>query len=495
MSKASEITILSFLCCTLFAGCLLVYTQHNSFPYYSHADEQSKVRQLFNRDFNFNHPQLMLVSVDLVRLVRGQHDGYQRVAETGRWVSAVFAASSVVLLALLGWREYGLLGALSVGLLVAVCPILGVTAHFLKEDTALLFGITLTCLALHFWLERPTGRRLILLGLATGLAASGKYIGALSLLAVVPLVLFYSIRPDGKSWYMSLVQLVVPAAVSFSVINWPMFVQPEAFVSGVEKGAELVVHGRSPVALPNLRVFRELGKLSWPVLLLAQASVLFLVLVIRRGSAAGWILLVTGATFTGLLLLTPLPATPRYILLPAVSLYALAGLAIPMLAQHITKDRKTVRRPGIPVLAGIVAVLLFLAATPVFRSMALDAFYQADARADLIAWANLHLEADDVLAAPQGIRLPGIGGRELADPAIQFLRSPVTLNMGNMVSPKSLVNLRGMGVTHVVVRRHNWERHQATSEEVDLPEVVWKSPKRFERKNRWLRCDLMVLRI
>jgi len=453
------------------------------------------VRQLFNRDFNFNHPQLMLVSVDMVRLARGQHDGYQRVAETGRWVSAAFAASSVVLLALLGWREYGLLGALSVGLLVAVCPILGVTAHFLKEDTALLFGITLTFLALHFWLERPTGTRLILLGLATGLAASGKYIGVVSLLAVVPLVLFYSIRPGGKPWPMSLVQLVVPAAVSFSVINWPMFFQPEFFVGGVAKGAELVVHGRSPVALPNLSVFTKLDKLSWPVLLLAQASVLFLVLVIRRGSNAGWMFLVTGATFTGLLLLTPLGVPPRYILLPAVSLYALAGLAIPMFAQQITKHRKTVRRPGILVPAGIVAVLLFVVATPVFRSMALDAFYQADARAELIAWANLHLETDDVLAAPKGIRLPGIGGRELADPAIQFLRSPVTLNMGKMLSPKSLVNLRGMGVTHVVVRRHNWERLQAASEEVDLPEVVWKNPKRFERKNHWLRGDLMVLRI
>ncbi|MCP4996733.1 MAG: glycosyltransferase family 39 protein [Gammaproteobacteria bacterium] len=219
MSQRNEFTILVSLCVVLFVSSLFAYSRHNSFPYYAHADEHRKVEQLFTRDFNFNHPHLLLLSTDLVRLVRGQDDGYQRVTMSGRWVSATFAAVSIVLLTLLGWRAFGLLGAWCVGLLVMVCPIVGLTAHFLKEDTSLLLGFSASLLALDFWLDKPSSRRLVWLGLACGLAASGKYIGVLCLLAVIPLVISNVKKIQGTPWSRHLALLLVPAVFVFVVIN------------------------------------------------------------------------------------------------------------------------------------------------------------------------------------------------------------------------------------------------------------------------------------
>ena len=81
----------------LFVTCLFAFTRHNSFPYYCHHDEPGKAEQLLSREFNFHHPLLLLLTTDLVRRARGVSDDYQQVAMSGRWVSATFAALSVVL--------------------------------------------------------------------------------------------------------------------------------------------------------------------------------------------------------------------------------------------------------------------------------------------------------------------------------------------------------------------------------------------------------------
>jgi hypothetical protein len=507
MSHRTELVILATLCVALFAGCLLVYTRHNSFPYYCHHDEQIKVEQLFTRDFNFNHPQLLLLSADLVRRARGQDDGYQRVTLSGRWVSAGFAAASVVLLALLGWRAFGLLGAWCVGLLVAVCPIVGLTAHFLKEDTALLLGLSAFLLALHLWLENPTSRRLIWLGLACGLAASAKYIGVLCLLAAILLVLTKANKAQGMSWRRQLALLLVPAALVFAVINWPLFSQLDPFTAGLDKGVNLVAHGRKPVGSPNFRAFERIISLSWPVLLMAAVGAACLMTVFRRRCIAGWILLGTLMLFAGILLLTPLGVPNRYILIPAVSLHALAGLAIVMLAELVAGHRETGIQIRARLAAAVAAGVLFWVAIPVYRSVAIDAFDQADARAELIAWVNSTLDEDAVLAASRKIRLPGVDGREPADPAMRLERDPITFENTIEINPDTLEGMRRNGITHVILREEEWSKFLAVAQPgvkpadsmldspISNPEIVWRNPERFRLKNRWLRGSLVVVQL
>ena len=507
MSKRGEIVVLVTFCVALFASCLFISTRHNTFPYYCHHDETTKINQLLTRDFNFNHPQLLLLTTDLVRRARGQSHGYQQVVMSGRWVSATFAAASAVLLALVGWRAFGLLGAWCVGLLVAVCPIVGLTAHFLKEDTALLLGLSASLLALALWHEKPTAGRLIWLGLACGLTASAKYIGGLFVPPVIALVLMNPTRAQEMSWRRGLALLLLPAMLVFVAVNYPLFGQWDSFFGGVNKGAVLFVDGRRPVDLvdlPNFRVIKRLGVLSGEVLLMAGVGVLTLMAGFRRTCVAGWALLGAGLLFTGTLLVSPLGVPSRYLLVPAVSLHALAGLAIAMLGE-LAARHGGIRIRRMARLAGAVAVVgLVWFAVPVYRSIAVDAFDQADARAELIAWANAALDHTAELAASARVRLPGVAGREPADPRIQFERRPMTIRN---VQGVDLDDLRRQGITYLILREREWSQYLARLQGsgsggdavndplVHDPEVVWRTPQRFEPKNRWLREKIVVLRL
>ncbi len=508
MSHRSEILILVIYCTVLLAGCLFVFTRHNTFPYYCHHDEPRKVEQPLTREFNFNHPQLLLLATDLVRRARGQSDGYQQIVMSGRWVSATFAAASVVLLALLGWKAFGLLGAWCVGLLVAVCPILGLTAHFLKEDTAMLLGLSAFLLALVLWHEKPTGGRLIWLGVTCGLAVSGKYPGALCLLPAITLVLAKSTPAEAMSRSRRLALLLVPAMLVFVSINYPLFSHFGPFVRGLLKGAIMVTQGGPrPAQLPNLRALEHLGQLAWPVLLLAGLGVLTLIVDLRRTCLAGWALLCSGLLFTGMLLLSPLGVTDRYVLVPAVSLHALAGWGIAMFVELAVRGREGRIRGSLRLLGAGAAAGLVWTAVPVYRSIAIEAFDQADVRAELIGWVNTTLGDDARLAASDLIRLPGVDGVEPAHPAIRFGRDPVTIKNLDRIDLHDLADMHKLGITHLILRKREWSQYLARSRaasgrisgihepETRQPEVVWNSPNRFKLKNRWLREELVVLKL
>ena len=494
---SGDSVIVAALCAALFVICLLVYTQGNSFPYYSHPDEQSKVAQLLEGRFNFRHPQLLLVSTDLVRKALGQSDGYQRITVSGRWVSAAFAAGAVVLFTLLGWRTFGLLGAWCVGLMVAVCPVVGVTAHFLKEDASLLFGFSAFLLAMHLWAENPNRKRLICVGLACGLAASAKYIGVACLLVAVPVVFVYRKSRENSSRPINLMLLLGSSLLVFIAINWSMLEHQKWFVKGLGRSIEVAAHGRKDTGIPNLDVIWKILDLHWAVLSMAAIGIACHLTFFRRSSIIGWMLLVTLVLSTAMLVSTPLAPQERYLLIVFVSLYAMAGLALVMLAKLYVQYRATENPARVYWSATVASVLLFALIVPEFVSKAVDAFDQADARSELIAWVNSTLEEDAVLAVPRVIRLPGVNKREPADPAIQFERKPVTLKMGQEIPPGFFEKMGERGVTHVVVRNAPWLRYlKATGEEgASHPRVVWSVPPQFEGKNRHLRGDLIVLQL
>lgn len=609
MSRRWELTALTGLCVVLFVVCLMTYTKNNSFPYYNHADEGGKVAQLVTRDFNFHHPHLLLLSTDIVRRARGQTDGFQDITETGRLVSAVFAAASVVLLTLVGWKAMGLLGAWCVGLLVAVCPIVGLTAHFLKEDAALLFGFSATLLALLFWLEKPNEKRLIWLGVACGLAVSAKYIGELLLVACAILVLTPAYRDHGKSRFRQLAPMLGAATLVFIVINWPLFAQLESFIGGLRKGVKqmlgisvffvalliwldrpnerrlilvgvacgvaafekyigvLLLFASAVLVLAHAYISQAASKfrplavlfatailvflglslddfvqtgsfasvdaiiedfrkgtsealqgdksrellsyitiprlmtLSWPVLFVASIGILCLVTVFRRSCLIGWVFLVTFVLSTGIILVSDVPVPSRYLLLPAVSLHALAGLAIAMLAQmaishggkgiHALRDGRWVK-----LAAGVAALVLTVSAIPVFQDKAITAFEDADPRAELVAWVNSNLGDGTKLAAYRGVRLPGVGGREPASLLVQFKQEPLTYNSNLPSYPDTLQELLAKGITHVAIGERVWESFLTTHGAGPLkPVIVWRTPERFEAKNRWMRSDLVIVKL
>jgi hypothetical protein len=157
----------------LFAGCLWLFTRANTFPHEYHPDEPGKGTQVVEGRRNYRHPQLLLETSTLLSHARGElaglprrpkvaalpdgRDRVQRAVETGRDVSAAFAAAAVALLALTAHRSAGLAAMLLCGVGLAGCGPLLVNAHFMKEDAALVFGLSAVALAGRIAWERRGG--------------------------------------------------------------------------------------------------------------------------------------------------------------------------------------------------------------------------------------------------------------------------------------------------------------------------------------------------
>ncbi|MCP4996732.1 MAG: hypothetical protein GY934_23605 [Gammaproteobacteria bacterium] len=253
------------------------------------------------------------------------------------------------------------------------------------------------------------------------------------------------------------------------------------------------MHGRKPVDLPNFRVVKHIIDLSWPVLMMAFVGIILLLKHFRRMHHTGWVLSGALVLFTGILFMTPVMPI-RYILLPAVTLYALAGLAIAMLAEIAVRNQRVGSLIRIKVAAAFAAVVLFLFAAPVYQRMALDAFHHGDARANLITWVNSTLNDDAVLATSRKTRLPGVNGFKPVAPDGRFERDLVTFSNTVEINPNTLEEMRQDGITHVIIRAGEWKQYrmraQTGMKSADLtlgsttlkPEIVWRVPDRYIEK-------------
>ena len=160
-------------------------TAHDDFPLGFHPDEPSKVVQLESGQFNFYHPQLMLSLTRVGVAVTGA-DTAQQMVEVGRTVSALLSAGAVVALTLAVAMLFGYLPAVAAGLLLLQSYPLLTAAHYMKEDPALLFGMSVTMVAVIWFWRSPSRWWAVLLGAAAALAVSGKYIGAV----MIPVAVF-----------------------------------------------------------------------------------------------------------------------------------------------------------------------------------------------------------------------------------------------------------------------------------------------------------------
>ena len=216
---------LSFFCLLLFVAALFLDTRYHQFPYFYHPDEGVKVEQLRTGEWNYHHPMFAFSTTKLVMNLVGVAPVEQRIVETGRWVSACFTALAVVALALLAfaWRGWG--AAMATGLALLLHHQLFELSHYLKEDTALLFGVAATFLVVFLFARRPVTGLAAVLGAAVACAISGKYIGLAVLSVVIPVLWRAPVVGRAQRWGAFLVAVV--AVLLF--INLPLFLHPGAF--------------------------------------------------------------------------------------------------------------------------------------------------------------------------------------------------------------------------------------------------------------------------
>jgi len=308
----------------LCAVSLLLLGNQLEFSGYAHADEPNKVHQITQGKYNFNHPLLMLHSVKLYARAIGISDDYDAVMRAGRWNSVVFSSLAIGFLVLLTGRLHGGWIGAAAGALVLFTPLFFELAHYFKEDPALIFGLSLSLLAMQFYGEKPSAVRAAMLGAACGVAVAGKYAG----LIIVPFAVYVVLanRRARDLWVVAF-----SAVALFALVNFPMITSPDLWKSRVDyEVSRLKATGvPNPRKVPHGDYFSDFYKHASPFVLLLLAAYLWGAWRRKfRLSPAEWTLLLLPTIYLVILCFIP-TKTERYILPASVVLacVAAAGLA------------------------------------------------------------------------------------------------------------------------------------------------------------------------
>jgi hypothetical protein len=167
------------------------------------------------------------------------------IVVTGRCASAFFATMSVLAITLIAYLLNGVMAATLTTVLTGT-GILFVYAHDMKEDTALLFGMTWFFLFAIIYERRSYISHAMFLGMTAGLAASGKYVGLLSFFLGIWLIVHVK-RQD----YISHFTIYFISALStFLLINMEMLWAFGKFFEGFTRETSHAAKGHYGAADP-----------------------------------------------------------------------------------------------------------------------------------------------------------------------------------------------------------------------------------------------------
>lgn len=439
-----EVGLLAMWAVLLFAVTLLLNTRHNDFPFFYHPDESAKVEQVLTGEWNFHHPMLLLTTTKAAVAVFGVKPREQSVVEAGRWVSAGMVAAAVVALALLAFAWRGWTAALASGTALVLHHQLFELSHYLKEDSALLMGTAWTFLAAFLFWRKPDAGRAALLGAATALAISGKYVGVVMLAVALPVLW----RAPGRKGRCGL-WFVAALAAALLLVNLPLLSQLGAFGKSFDREVGLVVHGQGGQRdWPHAQywnVFRDnTTPVMWVLLLVFLASRWH---ERRTLSLPEWLVVAFPFAFALLLSFSP-KSNDRYFL-PATAVFTLlAALGAVDAARLLTR--------WLPLRGALGAMAAVLVAAQLPSWLKYDAAFRTDDNADLIAWVRTELPPDAVLSRDSRARLPDSSSEKA-----QRRFAPLTQKIlgGRFAADEGTVSgQRAKGVTHVAVSESDYGR-------------------------------------
>jgi 4-amino-4-deoxy-L-arabinose transferase-like glycosyltransferase len=218
---------------------LVFFGRSLGFSESAHRDEPRKIAQIVEGKYNFNHPLLMLDSVRFFTKALGKSQDAEFVKLAGRWSSVVFSSLAVGLLVLVAGRLHGRFVAAAAGAFLITNPMLFQLSRFFKEDPALLFGLSLTLVAMLVFSSAKSVPAAVFLGLATACAVSGKYAGAL----VIPFSI-YIIFARSENRRRDLAAMLLACSIAFFLINLPAFENQKVASLSLQKEVHLLTGAR-----------------------------------------------------------------------------------------------------------------------------------------------------------------------------------------------------------------------------------------------------------
>src|SRR5512135_1161352 len=168
---------------------------------------------------------------------------YDGVIHVGRFLSALWGALTVLLLALLGRRWYGEKAGLLAGLLLALAVLHVQTSHFAATDVALTFLVLLALACASRLANRGRPRDAVLAGAVTRLALATKA-SAAPLLLPLAVAVFLATK-DRRAFGRAAVLLAAAGAaalVAFAVGEPYAFLDARAFWRSVTEQGTMVRH-------------------------------------------------------------------------------------------------------------------------------------------------------------------------------------------------------------------------------------------------------------
>lgn len=343
----------------LTGSCLAVFSLHYAvLPYRFHADELGKGKQILANTRNFSHPLLLLNATQVVQRwwapdlssAVASPATLQQAVQLGRLVSASLAAGAVLCLAATAMILRGPRAMVAVGVVVALCPSLLMYAHDFKEDTALVFGLAAFALTLAIFDRYHGAWSAAMLGLGAALAVSGKYIGVMALPLAITMMLAAPWPVLGRPWlgfWTRLAAMLSAFVCAAALINHQVLHDPGQFVNSMMLEAQhgVTEHSGLTSDRPNWHWAWQLGReVSLPVLALAGLYLVCLAATRRRRSTAELLVAAIPLVYFVLLLWCPIPFN-RYLLPATVFTFALAGLGVVELAEHLSRLAERRRGP------------------------------------------------------------------------------------------------------------------------------------------------------
>jgi len=442
------------LALVFFAAAFFFYTRGNVFPPDYHPDEPSKVRQILEEDYNFRHPMLLLRGTEIARRISGAGETEWRIAVAGRSVSAMFCAGAVALLVVLAGRMQGWFAAFAVGLLLLVNHQFFELAHYMKEDPALTFGTAATLLAIWWYSAGPSRSRAVVLGIACGLALSGKYPGAL-LIPFVFLAVAFQPGPTARQRLANAGLTLLGLVAVFAIVNWPMFSDLDQLSESLAAETSKAVDGHKEMtrAVPHGVYFAVLRQsINAVALVLLGIYAVTLILRARRTPFAEWLIALYPATLFAVL--TFLPKTHHRYFLPATAVFiflAAIGLArIPGFRWH----GKALAPRHATLLVWVLLISSTLAS--VYTVSRYVEGFTRDNRVQLARYIREELPADAIIVQDRRVQLPTRDEAGNAPPSLRTDRTIIDTTYS--ADEGTLDELRARGVTHIAVAEGDYGR-------------------------------------
>lgn len=385
-----------------FAG-FFWFTHGNRFPSFYHPEEEIRAAHIIKREWDLHRPLLSAISTRLLKTALHVPGDLQAVVQLGRTVSAFFAVGSIVCLALSVYLLGNTAAAVLLSILLLCQHQFFDLAHTMSENSSLMFGSSLTLLAIVLLEQKATVLRALFLGFSVAMAISAKYIGALLFVPALIVVL----RSGGREFRVNrVIEFILGLLFAILVVNfYAVTALPRTALDVLQDlGAAFA---STPDGLRNLvhgTYWLALWHNTTPAIWVMLGVSLWVFWMRRRKLTMSEILLVLIPLIYFLLLLFTPSGDLRF--LPVVGFtytFAVAGVA--SMAERISTASEQVRGWLLPALYAVCLAACFF---EFLRGYPYYSAFSWDERLEMLTWMDGNLEPGSKVIADSSALLPNL---------------------------------------------------------------------------------------